>query len=197
MEIAIKGHGSGEINEGVYAEAFAFWEAFLLFNDVVTRGCDDNDHVAVEAHAPELENLGAVFLFAYLEVATDSHVIIYMHIMACHMSDIVREWGGLMKWCSQGAEARHQIIIVLLGTAQQGGGGVSQVMLTRVHKLMKMRAQPSCRQRVRHTGKHVTGTGHVSKAKREVHDHTQNKLKTKYPGRNFIESCAVKRARGE
>jgi hypothetical protein len=29
MEIAIKDHGNGEINEGVYAEALAVWEAFF------------------------------------------------------------------------------------------------------------------------------------------------------------------------
>jgi hypothetical protein len=118
MEIAIKDHGIGEINEGVYAEALAVWDAFFLFNDTVTRGCNDNDHVAVEAHAQELDNLGAT----YLEVATDTHVTVYMHIMACHMGDLVREWDGLMKWCSQGAEAMHQMTLFWLGSAQQGGG---------------------------------------------------------------------------
>jgi hypothetical protein len=52
-------------------------------------------------------------------------------------------------------------------------------------------------QRVRHTGKHATCTGHVSKAKREIHEQTQNKLKTKYPVHNFNDSFEVKRARGE
>jgi hypothetical protein len=74
---------------------------------------------------------------------------------------------------------------------------VSQAVLTRVHMLMKIRAQPSRRQRVRHTGKHVTCTGHVSKPKREVPEQTQNKLKTKYPAHNFTESRALKRATGE
>ena len=81
MEIAIKGHGNGEINESVYAEALAVWEAFFLSNDIATRGCDDNDHVAVEAHAQELDNLGAVLMAAYLEVATDTHETVYMPIL--------------------------------------------------------------------------------------------------------------------
>jgi hypothetical protein len=34
--------------------------------------------------------------------------------------------------------------------------------------------------------KHVTGTGYVSKAKREVHEHTQNKVETKYPAHNLM-----------
>jgi hypothetical protein len=76
-------------------------------------------------------------------------------------------------------------------------GNVSQIVLTRVHMLLKMRAQPSRRQRVRHTGKHITCTGYVSKTKREVHERSQNKLKTKYPARNCNESRAVRRARGE
>jgi hypothetical protein len=37
----------------------------------------------------------------------------------------------------------------------------------------------------------------VSKAKREAHEQTQNKLKTKYPTHNFIESRVVKKARGK
>jgi hypothetical protein len=73
---------------------------------------------------------------------------------------------------------------------------MSHVVLTRVHMLIKMRAQPSRRQRVRHTGKHVTCTGHVSKAKRGVHEQTQNKLNTKYPARNFNESRAMKGGQG-
>jgi hypothetical protein len=122
MEIAIKDHGNSEINEGVYAEALEVWEAFFLFNDAVTRGYDDNDPVAVEARAQELDNLGVVFMGAYLEVASDAHVTVYMHMMACHMGDLVREWGGLIKCCSQGAEAMHQMTIFLLKNAQQGRG---------------------------------------------------------------------------
>jgi hypothetical protein len=76
-------------------------------------------------------------------------------------------------------------------------GNVSKVVLTRVHMTMKMRAKPSRRQRLRHTGVHVTCTGHVSKAKREAHEQTQNKFETKYPTHNLNESRAVKKARGE
>ena len=197
LKIAIKDHGSGELNEDVYAEALAVWEAFFLFNDAVTRGCDDTEPVAVEAHAQELDSLGAQFMAAYLEVAADSHVTVYMHIMACHMGDLVRQWGGLMKWCSQGAEAMHQMTKFFARKRSARRGNVSKVVLTRVHMTMKMRAQPSRRQRLRHTRVHVTGTGHVSKAKREAHEQTQNKLKTKYPSHNFNESRAVKKARGE
>jgi hypothetical protein len=139
MEIAIKDHGNGEINEGVYAEALAVWEAFFLFNDVVTRGCDDNDPVPVEAHAQELDNPGALFMAAYLEVATDTHVIVYMHIMACHMGDLVREWGGLMKWCNQGAEAMHEMTNFFARKRSARRGNVSQIVLTRVHMLMRTR----------------------------------------------------------
>jgi hypothetical protein len=53
-----------------------------------------------------------------LEVAGDTHVTVYMLIMARHMSDLVREWGGLMKWCSQGAEAMLRMTTILLGSAQ-------------------------------------------------------------------------------
>jgi hypothetical protein len=46
-------------------------------------------------------------------------------------------------------------------------------------------------------GKNATCTGYISKAKRKVHEHIQNKLKTKYPAHNFNESRLVKRARGK
>jgi hypothetical protein len=124
-EIAIKNHGNGEINEGVCAEALAVWEAFFLFNDAVTKGYDDNDPVAVDAHAQELDNLGVVFMAAYLEEATDTLVTVYMHIMACHMGDLVREWGGLMKWCSQGAEGMHQMTIFWSEALNKEGKRVS------------------------------------------------------------------------
>jgi hypothetical protein len=108
LKIAIKDHGNGEMNEDVYTEALAVWEAISLFNDDVTRGCDDIKPVAVEAHAQELDNPGAYSMAAYLKVAADSHVTAYMHIMACHIGNLVRQWGGLMKWCGQEAEAMHK-----------------------------------------------------------------------------------------
>jgi hypothetical protein len=109
ISIAIKDHDIGETNLVVYAEALAAWKAFFLFNDDVTKGRDDNDHVTVEAHAHELDKLDALFTMAvYLEVAGDPRVTFDMHIMACHTGDLVREWGSLMKRCSQGAEAMHQ-----------------------------------------------------------------------------------------
>jgi hypothetical protein len=84
MKIAIKDHGIGEMNYDVYAETLAVWEAFFLFKDDVTRGCDDNEPQVVD-------NLGAQFMAAYLEVAADCNVTSYMHIMACHMGDLVRQ----------------------------------------------------------------------------------------------------------
>jgi hypothetical protein len=130
LKITIKGHGNGEMNEDAYAEAQAVWEAFFLFNDVVTRGCDDTEPLGVEAHARELDNLGAHFKAAYLEVAADFHVNVYMHIMACHMGDLGRQWGGLMKWCSQGAEAMHKMTKFFARKCSARRGILSKVVLT-------------------------------------------------------------------
>jgi hypothetical protein len=66
LKVAINDNGSGEMNEDVDAEALAIWEAFFLFNDVVTRGCDDTEPMVVEAHAQELDNLGTQFNYVYL-----------------------------------------------------------------------------------------------------------------------------------
>jgi hypothetical protein len=198
MSIAIKDHDADEVNEAVYVEAMAVWESLFLFNNAVTRGCDDNDHVAVvEAHAHELDNLGAMFLATYLAVAADSRVTVYMHTMTCHMGDLEREWGGLMKWCSQKAEAMHQMTQVFARKRSARRGDVSKIVLTRLPMAVKMRAQPSRKQQVQYTGKQVTCNGHDSKAKKKVHEQTQNKLEIKYPAHNFNESRAVKRARGE
>jgi hypothetical protein len=59
--------------------------------------------VALKAHAHEIDNVGAQFMAACLNlgVAADSRVTVYMHIMACGMGDLVSEWGGLMKWCTK------------------------------------------------------------------------------------------------
>jgi hypothetical protein len=73
-----------------------------------------------------------------------------------------------MKWCSQGAEAMHKITKLCARKCSVRRGNVSKVMLTQVHMTMKIRAQPSRRHRLRRTGGHVTGTSHVSKAKREA-----------------------------
>jgi hypothetical protein len=123
---------------------------------------------------------------AYLEVAADSHVTVYMHIMACHMGDLVRQWGGAIKCCSQVAEAMHPMSKFFARKRQARSGNVSKVVLTRMHMTMKMRAQPSRRQRLRHTEVYATGNAHVSKANREAHEQTQNKLKTKYPTYNLM-----------
>jgi hypothetical protein len=39
----------GEFNENVFAEAVAIWEAFFLFNDAFTRGCDDTEYADMES----------------------------------------------------------------------------------------------------------------------------------------------------
>jgi UDP-N-acetyl-D-mannosaminuronic acid transferase (WecB/TagA/CpsF family) len=91
----------------------------------------------------------------------------------------------------------HQMTKLFARKRSACRGNVSTVVLTRVHMTMRIRAQPSRRQRLRHTRVHVVGIGHVSKAKREALEQTQNKLKTKYTTHNFNESRAVKKARGE
>jgi hypothetical protein len=113
------------------------------------------------------------------------------------MGELVGQWGGLMKSCSKGAEAMHQRTKFFARKLSARRGNVSKMVLTREHMTMKMRAQPSRRQRLRHIRVHVTSTGHESKVKREAHEQTQIKLKTKYPTHDFNESRAVKIARGE
>jgi hypothetical protein len=97
------------MSENIHTEALSVWEAFVLFNDAIMRGGDDTDHVAMEAHTQESDNIGAHFMTAYLEVGADSHVIVYMHTMPCHMGDLVRECGGFIKLCSQEAEVMHHM----------------------------------------------------------------------------------------
>lgn len=197
LEIAIDKHEEGEVNRDIYLDALTVWEMFFLFNDAVTRGCDDNDPASVEAHAQELERLGSEFIAAYLEVAIDTDVTVYMHIMSCHMGDLVRKWGGLMKWCSQGAEAMHQMTKFFARKRSARKGNVSGVVMSRLHMLLKYRGKPSRRQHGRRKGRPVTGTGHVSKAKREGHVQAQASLQHKYPSHQFNQSRALKRAKME
>eukprot|EP00873_Tetraselmis_striata_P029502 jgi/Tetstr1/449766/TSEL_036831.t1 len=193
LQKAIPHHKHGQKNEELYLEALAVWEAFFLFNDAVTRGCDDSDPAAIEAHAKELEQLGATFMAAFLETATDENVTVYMHLMACHMGDLVRQWGGLMKWCSQGAEAMHQMTKFFARKRSARKGKVSEVVLSILHMLLKMHSKPSRRVRPRHVGKPVLGTGHVPKVKREKHEQTQASLKRKFPEHTFNTFRAAKK----
>jgi hypothetical protein len=197
MEMSIKEHDNGKINERVYAEALAGWEVFFLFNDVVTGGCDDNDHVAMEAHAQELDNLGDVSMAAYLEVAIDIHMTVYMHIMACYIGDFVREWGGLMKLRSQGAEAMHQMTKYKCSEAlSKEGECVSGCAHPSAHP--DEDANPAITQ--------ATGAAH----RQACHMHRAcvqgqkggpradpKQAPIRVPAHNFNESCAVKRGRGD
>jgi hypothetical protein len=196
VSIAIRDYNISVVNEAVYREALTVWEAFFIFNEAVTRGCDDNNPVAVEAHTHELDSLGAQFMAAYVEAAADSRVTVYMLIMACHIGDLVRGWDGLMNWCSQGGEEMHQVTKFFARKRSSHKDCVLGFAHPSAHD-DELRAHPSRRQRERHTGKQVACTGHVSKAKREVHEQTQNVLKNKYPTHNFSEFRAGKRARGE
>jgi hypothetical protein len=46
-DISYHGQG-GEVNEDVFLDAMVVWESFFLFNDAVTRGCDDENSWGVE-----------------------------------------------------------------------------------------------------------------------------------------------------
>jgi hypothetical protein len=100
LRMEISYHGHDEMNEGVLFDAMAVWESFFVFNDVVTSGCDGEGPSRLEENSREVELKGAVLMAPYLEVAPTDFVINYMHLVACHMGDFVRQWGGLMKGCT-------------------------------------------------------------------------------------------------
>jgi hypothetical protein len=72
------------MNEGVYVETHVVCEVLFLFDADVTRECNDNYHVAVEANKQELDNLDDVFMDVYLEVAVDTHAIVYTQYGVSH-----------------------------------------------------------------------------------------------------------------
>eukprot|EP00873_Tetraselmis_striata_P024097 jgi/Tetstr1/444361/TSEL_032252.t1 len=47
-------------------------------------------------------------LTAFLQVANQQDVTVYIHVSAVHLGQMIRRHGSMGKWCSQGLEALHQ-----------------------------------------------------------------------------------------
>eukprot|EP00873_Tetraselmis_striata_P042667 jgi/Tetstr1/462931/TSEL_007879.t1 len=92
----------------LYINAKKVWDLFFELYYLVTHGCDDKDEAAVQQHATEVEEVGNKMLTAFLQVANQQDVTVYIHVSAVHLGQMIRRHGSLGKWCSQGLEALHQ-----------------------------------------------------------------------------------------
>eukprot|EP00873_Tetraselmis_striata_P026426 jgi/Tetstr1/446690/TSEL_003629.t1 len=88
----------------LYINAKKVWDLFFELYYLVTHGCDDKDEAAIQQHATEVEEVGNKMLTAFLQVANQQDVTVYIHVSAVHRypGQMIRRHGSLGKWCSQG-----------------------------------------------------------------------------------------------
>eukprot|EP00873_Tetraselmis_striata_P013373 jgi/Tetstr1/433637/TSEL_000008.t1 len=84
----------------LYINAKKVWDLFFELYYMVTHGCDDKDEAAVQQHATEVEEVGNKMLTAFLQVANQQDVTVYIHVSAVHLGQMIRRHGSLGKWCS-------------------------------------------------------------------------------------------------
>jgi hypothetical protein len=90
--------------------AMATWEAFIIFNEELLNGCDDDDSLECrQAHSRRLRAMAEEFVNKYKVAAgTGSRCTPYMHIMMVDVPEMALRWGSLVKFSSQGVERLHQ-----------------------------------------------------------------------------------------
>ena len=62
-----------------------------------------------EAWAVEIENAGAEFITAWVAAVGGATKGVYLHMLQAHIPDLVRRFGNLSKYSSQGLEHTHKM----------------------------------------------------------------------------------------
>lgn len=98
------------IQQGLYNKCIDAWETFYHLSDTITRGCGSSAD-AWQQYADTLDSIGAEYLTALLKVTSRQAIRSpYIHLIACHLGDIVKRWGPLTPLNSQAVESIHQWI---------------------------------------------------------------------------------------
>ena len=91
-----------------YGKCYTTWSCFFYVVTLIGEGCAQ-DAAARAQHGTDLDAAGAQFLSSYIDVASvEALKSPYLHLAACHLGDLARQWGSLSRWSSQPAEAIHQ-----------------------------------------------------------------------------------------
>ena len=150
----------------IYSRCYAVWENFFYLASLISDGCD---FASRNIHAQELDAAGATFLHSYVAVATNEACRSpYLHMVACHLGHVVRMWGSLVQWSSQGCESIHQWIKFF---AKQRSNRRQWIKTTSINvaarQHIEMTAGPARREQG--PGRKRKTVGHMSKGKEEVH----------------------------
>ena len=84
------------------------WELFILWNNEIANGCDDDDQDSRDKHAANLRQIAEEFIDAFLQVTSEHKVTVYMHILLVDIPRQVQRHGSLPKFSAQGVERLHQ-----------------------------------------------------------------------------------------
>eukprot|EP00873_Tetraselmis_striata_P002105 jgi/Tetstr1/422369/TSEL_013209.t1 len=108
-ELTTKGERSEEAASTAAALGHTFKFMVSKHCDAVLwiEKCDDKDPAAVLAHVAKVEALGYEFLTAFLQVASQKDVTVYIHMSAVHLGQMIRRHGSPEKWCRM-LEALHK-----------------------------------------------------------------------------------------
>lgn len=86
------------------------WQEFINWLAELKYGLPIDTPEHWDAHADRLKERAEIFCAKFQRVAGASGFTPYMHCLIAHVPDIVRRFGGMVKGCSQGAEALNQRI---------------------------------------------------------------------------------------
>eukprot|EP00873_Tetraselmis_striata_P036429 jgi/Tetstr1/456693/TSEL_043394.t1 len=132
------------------------WDLFFKLYYLITHGCDDKDEAAIQQHATEVEEVGNKMLTAFLHVANQQDVTVYIHCVhffgrhrcnnqkehaaktithAIHMRALSARTRVITK---KGAAMRARAPVKK--AAKQAASGVQPTKFTREHK-SKLRVQ--------------------------------------------------------
>jgi hypothetical protein len=134
---------------------------------LIINGYEPNE-AAWEVHAAEPNAAGADAFSAFIAVNTNVAIRSpYLHVLACHLGDMVRQWDSLTQFSSQACEALHQWIKTFAKHINRNQWVRTSAMSTvvrargeQVHGLAK---------RSQSVGKKRAATGHMNKAKITKH----------------------------
>jgi hypothetical protein len=159
-------------DKGLYQRCSDAWTNFAYLAALISDGCEPNV-VAWDAHAAELDAAGADVLAAFIAVSTNVAVRSpYLHVLACHLGDMVRRWGPLTQFSSQACEALHQWIKTFAKHSNRRQWVRTAAMSTVVRARVEQVHGPA--KRSQSAGRKRAATGHMNKVKKAKHSEAKS-----------------------
>jgi hypothetical protein len=154
----------------------AAWRAFVKWNTEVGAGCDD-EQSSRDSHGDRLEKLAEEFRVVALDLVIPAErFTYYLHSMNCHMGDLARRHGSLVRLSSQGLEAMHQSVKFTANSrCNRQPGKMASTMIIRLSLKAAACGNPALRHH-NEGGRLKRPGGHVSKAVKERRQDARSRL---------------------